>query len=183
MMRRDIDRREFLKKSVAAAAVLAFPNIVLAKKSSHAPSKTLSLYNIHTSEKVEATFWENGRYLQEEIERLNHLLRDFRTGDVHPMDTALFETLHDLKGAVGSSAPFHIISGYRSPKTNNALRKVSSGVAKRSLHMQGRAIDLNLPGTRLDILRLAARELRRGGVGYYPKSGFIHLDTGRIRYW
>lgn len=183
MMKTDIYRRDFLKKSAAVAVVLAFPNIVLAKKSTDVSYKSLSLYNIHTAEKVEALYWENGQYLQEEIQRLNHLLRDFRTGETHPIDTALFDLLHDLKTAVGSSTSFHVISGYRSPKTNDRLRRRSSGVAKKSLHMQGRATDIDLPGVSLETLRLAARDLRRGGVGYYPKSGFIHVDTGRVRYW
>ncbi len=183
MMKTDMKRRDFLKKSAVAAAVLAFPNIILAKSSAAPSVKSVSLYNIHTSEKVDAVYWADGHYLHDEIAQLNHLLRDFRTGDTHPIDTTLFDLLHDLKTAVGSNASFHVISGYRSPKTNNALRKVSSGVAKKSLHMQGRAIDVNLPGIGLNTLRLAARELRRGGVGYYPKSGFIHVDTGRVRYW
>ena len=183
MMKTDMKRRDFLKKSAAAAAVLAFPNIILAKSSTVPSVKSVSLYNIHTSEKVDAVYWADGHYLHDEIAQLNHLLRDFRTGDTHPIDTTLFDLLHDLKTAVGSNASFHVISGYRSPKTNNTLRKISSGVAKKSLHMQGRAIDVNLPGIGLNTLRLAARELRRGGVGYYPKSGFIHVDTGRVRYW
>ena len=183
MMKTDLNRRDFLKKSAAAAAVLAFPNIVLAKSSTEVSVKSVSLYNIHTSEKADAVYWAEGRYIYDEIARLNHLLRDFRTGETHPIDTALFDLLHDLKSAVGSNASFHVISGYRSPKTNDALRRRTSGVAKKSLHMQGRAIDVNLPGIGLETLRLAARELRRGGVGYYPKSGFIHVDTGRVRYW
>ncbi|WP_457598976.1 DUF882 domain-containing protein [Hydrogenimonas sp.] len=182
-MTTDTRRRRFLKTTAAAMAVAAFPNVILAGSTAKRERKTLALYNIHTSERVEATYWAEGGYIEEEIVALNRLLRDFRTGEVHPIDPRLFDLLHDLGSAFGRSAPFQVISGYRSPKTNDTLRRSTSGVAKRSLHMQGRAIDINLPGVELDRLRLAARNLRRGGVGFYPKSGFIHVDTGRVRYW
>ncbi|WP_456451877.1 DUF882 domain-containing protein [Hydrogenimonas sp.] len=177
-------RREFIKKSVAGAlALTAFPNIVPASTKAGA-EKRLSLYNIHTGEMVRATFWADGEYVAEELAALNHLLRDFRTGEVQNMDPRLFDLLHRLQHTFArNDRPYHVISGYRSPKTNAMLRKRSHGVAKRSLHMQGRAIDINLPGTDLEHLRLAALSLRRGGVGYYPVSGFIHVDTGRVRQW
>ncbi len=183
MMETDITRRDFFKKAAALTAVAAFPNILLAKSGRDGTRKSIALYNIHTAEKIEATFWAEGRYLPEEIAELNRLLRDFRTGDTHPIDLRLFDLLYDIQAAVGTQRPFQVISGYRSPKTNARLRKATSGVAKKSLHMQGRAIDINLPGVELNRLRLAARSLRRGGVGYYPKSGFVHVDTGRVRYW
>ncbi len=183
MMETDIKRRDFFKKAAALTAVAAFPNILLAKRDMDGSRKSITLYNIHTAEKVNSTYWAEGRYLHDEIEELNRLLRDFRTGDVHPMDLALFDLLYDIRTSIGTAAPFQVISGYRSPKTNAKLRKASLGVAKKSLHMQGRAIDISLPGVELNRLRLAARSLRRGGVGYYPKSGFVHVDTGRVRYW
>jgi len=172
-----------LKKSAAVAAVALFPDTVLAKSGERKPSRSVALYNIHTCEHVVATYWAEGVYIEEEIAALNRVLRDFRTGEVHPIDPTLFDLLHDLGSAFGTSAPFQVISGYRSPKTNEALRRSTSGVAKRSLHTLGRAIDINLPGVELERLRQAARSLGRGGVGYYPKSGFIHVDTGRVRFW
>ncbi|BDY11863.1 YcbK family protein [Hydrogenimonas cancrithermarum] len=177
-------RRDFLKKSAGALALCAFPNIILANGATKKLEKKVTLYNIHTGELAKATYWADGRYIAEEIESLNRLLRDFRTGETHAMDLALFDLLYDLSCRFDHCRkPFHVISGYRSAKTNETLRRRTNGVAKRSLHMQGKAIDINLPGAHLNDLRLAARHLKRGGVGYYPKSGFIHVDTGRVRYW
>jgi len=184
MRKREMTRRDFLKKGTAALAVCVFPNIILASGSIKRSEKRIALYNIHTGESKNAIYWADGEYIAEEIESLNRLLRDFRTGEVHPIDIGLFDLLHDLKAEfTGSEKPYHIISGYRSPKTNSRLRRHSKGVAKHSLHMEGRAIDINLPGVDLAHLRLAARLMKRGGVGYYPKSGFVHVDTGRVRYW
>ncbi|WP_300362216.1 YcbK family protein [Hydrogenimonas sp.] len=177
-------RRDFIKRGGGLLAVCAFPNVILADSAVKRQEKRLSLYNIHTGEMEKATFWADGEYVAEELERLDRLLRDYRTGDIHTMDRRLFDLLHDIESHFGTAhKPFHIISGYRSPKTNEMLRKHSRGVAKQSLHMKGQAIDINLPGVELAQLRLAARRLRRGGVGYYPKSGFVHVDTGRVRYW
>ncbi len=146
--------------------------------------KRLSLYNLHTGERVEATYWAEGRYVEEELARLAYLLRDYRTGETHPIDPRLFDLLHRLgHHCADGRREFHIISGYRSPQTNAMLRRRTRGVAKRSLHMQGRAIDIRLPGTDLAALHRAALALRGGGVGYYPASGFIHVDTGRVRHW
>jgi uncharacterized protein YcbK (DUF882 family) len=114
---------------------------------------------------------------------VNEFLRDFRTSEVHEIDPRLLDLLHKLAHSVGASEPFHVISGYRSPRTNSALRAHSSGVAKYSLHMEGKAIDIRLPGTRLTQVRDSARALAIGGVGYYPGSNFVHVDTGRVRTW
>lgn len=144
----------------------------------------LRFHNLHTGDMVDVTYRENGRYLPDALAELNHVLRDHRTGDVHPIDPNLFDVLVDLSRAVDSqNGRFDIISGYRSPKTNAMLAANSGGVARKSLHMQGLAIDLALPGTELKYLRQAAIGLKRGGVGYYPKSGFVHVDTGRVRSW
>jgi uncharacterized protein YcbK (DUF882 family) len=102
---------------------------------------------------------------------------------VHPIDPALLDLLHGVRSATGSRAPFQIISGYRSPATNHRLQQASTGVATHSLHMDGRAIDVRLADVTLPRLRRAASAARAGGVGYYPESGFVHLDTGRVRYW
>jgi uncharacterized protein YcbK (DUF882 family) len=121
--------------------------------------------------------------LKESLREINHLLRDHRTGDTVQMDRELLDLLYSLQHKVESKKEFQVISGYRSPKTNAMLRSKSSGVAKKSLHMQGKAIDIRLPGTSLKNLRKAAVALKSGGVGYYPNSNFVHVDTGRVRYW
>ncbi|WP_456322990.1 DUF882 domain-containing protein [Hydrogenimonas sp.] len=177
-------RRDFLKKGVAAAAAIAFPNIILASSAISRSQKRLSLYNIHTGESLRAVFWAEGEYVDEGIAELNHLLRDFRTGDVKQIDLDLYNLLHDLQSALGAEGKtFHLISGYRSPHTNEYLQKHTQGVAKHSLHMDGKASDIRLPGVELAHLRNTALHLRRGGVGFYPKSNFVHLDTGRVRHW
>jgi uncharacterized protein YcbK (DUF882 family) len=145
--------------------------------------RVLSFRHLHTGETLVRPYWANGEYLPEHLAEIDRLLRDHRTGEIHPIDPSVLDVLHRLQQKVGSRKPFEIISGYRSPKTNAMLRKGSSGVAKKSLHMQGRAIDIRLPGQDLAKLRQAALGLKAGGVGYYPRSNFLHLDTGRVRYW
>lgn len=145
--------------------------------------RKLRLYNLHTGEKLAATFWAEGEYQADELALINKIMRDHRTGTIENIDTRLLDQLYRLQHEVESRGTFHIISGYRSPKTNAKLHSATSGVAKRSLHMQGRAVDIRLPGVELKHLRKAALSLRAGGVGYYPKSNFIHVDTGRPRFW
>lgn len=145
--------------------------------------RKIQLRNLHTGEKIRATYWEDGKYIPETMRDMAHFLRDHRTGDKHRIDAGLMDILHDLQLRIGSRKEFHIISGYRSPKTNRMLSSRSGGVAKRSLHMRGRAIDIRLPGTDLSNLRKAALSMRAGGVGYYPQANFIHVDTGRFRTW
>jgi len=181
-----LTRRNFLKNSCilgAGAGLMTAAPSVFAKSMTN-KEKVLSFYNIHTGEKVAAPFWENGEYLKDGIVEISEVLRDHRTGEALPMDEKLFDYLYKLQQAVGSDKRFEVISGYRSPKSNNLLRKADSkGVAKKSFHMKGQAIDVRLPGTELANLQNAARKLRLGGVGYYPKSGFVHLDTGWARSW
>jgi uncharacterized protein YcbK (DUF882 family) len=112
-------------------------------------------------------------------------MRDFRSGDVHPIDPSLLDVLWQTQANLKSAAPFEIISAYRSPQTNTMLRGRSShtGVAKNSMHLTGQAVDIRLPGVALADVRDAALDLKRGGVGYYADSGFVHLDTGRVRRW
>jgi len=166
-----------LAASLTAVAEPAFAGIARGRP------RALALHNLHTEELVRATYWSDGAWQTEGLRKINHLLRDFRTGDVMAMDPALLDLMHRLAALVGTQQPFEIISGYRSPRTNAQLARNSSGVAKNSLHLQGKAVDLRLPGVRLSGLHRAAMSLKAGGVGYYPKSGFIHVDTGRIRYW
>ena len=183
-------RRRFLQYGLGAATSLILPNafantaISAASESTHGVGdRKLSLLNLHTGESIDARYWAEGEYQSSELDAINRVLRDHRTGEIYPMDNELLELLNTLQQKIGGKKPFHIISGYRSPKTNAALNKKSNGVAKRSLHMQGRAIDLRLPGCDIATLHKAARSCQTGGVGYYPKSNFIHVDTGRVRYW
>jgi len=198
--RHSADRRRFLQVGAAAAAVVAIPSRLkavgppapvappppAAAKAPAAAIRGLSFVHTHTREKLAVHYAVNGQYQADALVRLNHLLRDFRTGDSKPIDPKLFDLLNELSGELGTDAPFHIISGYRSPVTNSMLRGRGgshTGVATKSLHMVGKAIDIRLPDVKLKTLREAAADLKRGGVGYYPASNFVHVDTGRVRYW
>ena len=166
--------------SVQAAPVAA--PVASTRSGANAP-RWLKLHNIHTQEKLEAVYFEKGEYVPDAVEALDKVLRDFRTGDVHPMNPRLFDTLADLAKKTDTKAHFQVISGYRSPKTNAMLNERSAQVAKRSLHMDGKAIDIYLEDVALDRVRAAALDLGRGGVGYYPSSNFVHLDVGPVRRW
>ncbi len=145
--------------------------------------RRLSLLNLHTDERCDVVYREAGRCVPDALAEVNHVLRDFRTGDVHDIDTGLLDLLTDLAARLDTSGPFHVISGYRSPKTNAMLAANSSGVANHSLHMDGKAIDIRLPDRKLTDLRDTALAMQRGGVGYYAQSDFVHVDTGRVRRW
>jgi len=145
--------------------------------------KVLAFHNTHTGDQLKLTYFEQGQYIKDALHEINHLFRDYHDGSVHPIDPALLDQLYDLKHTLEVRKPFHIVSGYRSPATNADLRKHSDGVAKNSLHMQGRAIDIRIEGLDTRRIRNAALSMRRGGVGYYEKSDFVHLDTGSIRTW
>jgi uncharacterized protein YcbK (DUF882 family) len=145
--------------------------------------RSLSFVHTHTGESLSTTYFQNGNYLAPSLERVNHLLRDFRTNEVHSIDPALLDILFDLQSRAHHAGPFEVISGYRSPQTNSALRRQSSAVAEHSLHMEGRAIDIRLKGFPTAKLRDVAIALRRGGVGFYAASDFVHVDTGRVRVW
>jgi len=145
--------------------------------------RALSFRHTHTGESLLVVYYEDGAYLPGALRQIDHLLRDFRSGEVHPIDPRLLDLLHETARAVGDHGDYEVISGYRSPATNAALRSKSDGVARRSLHMQGRAIDVRLTGVDSAVLREVALDLKRGGVGYYVKSDFVHLDTGRFRTW
>jgi uncharacterized protein YcbK (DUF882 family) len=145
--------------------------------------RVLSFYNTHTGEQTRATYWADGEYVASELATLDRLLRDHRSGEIVDMDPRLFDILHDLQQLTAASGAFHIISGYRSPATNAQLHRKSGGVARNSLHTRGQAIDIRLAGVELRDLHRAALSLRAGGVGNYASSGFIHVDTGRVRTW
>jgi len=178
---RPATRRLFLRGlggAVAAAAVA--PKRLLARPSGE---RILSFVHTHTSERLTVPYFADGSYLPEGLASLRGFLRDFRTGEEHEIDPALFDLLHDLRLATGTQSPFHVISGYRSPRTNAMLREHGHGVASGSMHLVGRAIDVRLTDTSSAVLRDAALELAQGGVGYYPASDFVHVDTGRVRRW
>lgn len=177
-----MNRRDLLKLGggAAAAGVVTFGGVAQAT----APDvRRLSLLNTHTGETFVDAYWERGAHVPDALAAINRVLRDHRTGEVYSIDTRVLDLMVDLRDNVGSSAPYQIISGYRSPASNAALHAASNGVATRSLHMRGMAIDLRLRGTQLSNLRDAAIALQRGGVGYYEASDFVHVDTGRVRRW
>lgn len=174
-------RRRFLALAVGAVCAIS-PASSFATTLGSA-RRTLAFRDTHTNEKLKAVYWENGKYIPEALRRINYVLRDFRTGDVHDIDVRLLDVLHQLRVRLKTKAPFEIISAYRSPTTNAKLAALSGGVAKKSLHMQGMAIDVRLADRGLAVVRDAAIELQAGGVGYYPKSNFVHVDTGKVRAW
>jgi uncharacterized protein YcbK (DUF882 family) len=173
-------RRDLLKGALGLARTALFGHA--AQASALAP-RSLSLLNLHTGEALKATYFEAGEYLPDAMEAMNHLLRDFRTGDVHPIAPGLLDLVTTLQGRLETGQTVHVISGYRSPHTNAMLHEHSNGVASHSLHMVGEAMDIRIPGVELSHLRDAALSLQRGGVGYYPGSDFVHVDVGRVRRW
>ena len=175
-------RRKFLIQSSASILVATCSPLAFASTNKIA-EKSLSFLHLHTHESLNCCYWKDGQYDTLALKQINHLLRDHRTDEVAPIDIELLEMLSKLHSATHSKAPFEIISGYRSVKTNQQLRNSTSGVAKRSYHMQGKAIDVRLADVDLKKLRNEAISLQAGGVGYYQKSDFLHLDTGRPRNW
>jgi uncharacterized protein YcbK (DUF882 family) len=176
-----LGRRQFVAGAVGAAAscTLLGPAAAASLRSAH----TLSFFHIHTTEKLTVTYREHGELVPGALEAVNHYLRDFRTDQSHEIDVALLDSLATLYATFDGRGNFEVISGYRSPRTNEALRHVTSGVAERSLHIHGRAIDVRLTSAKTRDLRDAAIALRRGGVGYYAESNFVHVDTGSFRTW
>jgi uncharacterized protein YcbK (DUF882 family) len=176
-----ISRRQFVAAVAAAVPALALPRHALA--ASPLVSRKLDFLHTHTGERLSVEYFSRGSYLPDALAEVNQYLRDFRTGDVHAIDPRLLDILDGLNRLTGTSRPFQVISGYRSPKTNAMLHARSEGVAVNSLHMQGQAIDIRLADVPLARLRNAALAMGRGGVGYYPASDFVHVDTGRVRRW
>ena len=163
----------------AAAAAVCWPTA----RAASARPRELSFENLHTGESLAVLYAENGDYVAESLGEINYLLRDFRNGEVHPIDPGLLDFLSDLQRSTAGRGVYQVVSGYRSPATNELLRKQGHGVARRSFHMRGMAIDVRLTGVDTTNLRDAALALHRGGVGYYRKSKFVHVDTGRVRSW
>jgi uncharacterized protein YcbK (DUF882 family) len=182
--RRQIDRRCLLKMGAFATVASIFQHPLVSKANQILlPSREISLFNIHTAEKLSVEYCTDGEYADEALQAINHILRDFRTGEIKPIDLRLLNLLHAITNKIKSGSQVHIISGYRSQATNLSLTKKSGNVAKHSLHMDGKAIDLRIPGCDLSTLREVAWGMQSGGVGYYAKSDFVHIDTGRVRFW
>ncbi len=180
-----IASRRTLLRTVASAAVAGAmfnPNRIMAAINVN-PGRELSFLNLHTGERLKAEYWYNGQYNRDALQSINHVLRDWRTDAVHTIDPALLDLIHVLHDKVRSSEPFHVICGYRSPETNAMLHERSGAVAKHSMHIEGKAIDIRLPGLGLKYLQQAALSLKAGGVGYYPSDDFVHVDTGPLRKW
>lgn len=176
-----IGRRSALRLGLAGLAGIAASPALAAFE--NVPERRLALHNLHTGESIRTVFWADGVFQADALHDIDFVLRDFQTGEISKIDPQLLVMLHRITESTGVKDPFEVISGYRSPTTNAALAVNGHGVAKRSLHMQGMAIDVRLPGVRLPYLRDAAKSLEAGGVGYYPKSNFVHVDSGRVRYW
>ena len=184
IFRHGVSRRGFLAAGLATTAACFLPyNVVAAVSKVFSDERALSFYNVHTGENMKAIYWNDGTYAPQALADINYILRDYRTGEVKEIDTDLLDLLFALHQKLESKSPFNIISGYRSLETNSFLSIMSKGVAKNSLHIYGKAIDIRFPGYDLKTLQRAAVDLRRGGVGYYPVSDFVHVDVGRIRYW
>lgn len=189
----NLSRRSFLGLGAIAAAAALVPARAYAAAAPAAAAarglaleRELSFFHTHTGERLSTAYCTGGEYLVPALKDVNHLLRDFRVNQVKPIDPALLDLLFELNGVLGTDQPFHVISGYRSAETNAMLQErggAQSGVATHSLHMDGKAIDIRVPGIRLAHLRDSAKSLKRGGVGFYPGSDFVHVDTGRVRYW
>jgi uncharacterized protein YcbK (DUF882 family) len=194
-MKRNADkfsRRKLLKAGllgVAAAIVplgadAALRAVQPANLFVRSPSnRALSFYNVHTGERLKTVYFDNGEYVLDALREVNHFFRDFRANEVMAIDPRLLDLLYRIHFALDTSQPFNLISGYRSPATNAWLASQSEGVAHHSLHMYGMASDVNVQGRSLALLQAVALAMRGGGVGYYPRPDFVHVDIGRVRRW
>jgi uncharacterized protein YcbK (DUF882 family) len=179
-----LNRRLFIKIFAQTALCGMFPVSALAAIDRLSESKrTLLLYNIHTGQSLETYYFAQGRYQPDALKNINYILRDYRTEEIKPIRKELLNLLYSISRTFRQPPRFHIISGYRSPETNAMLRRRSNNVAKNSLHMEGEAVDIRIPGCDTALLRTVCMKLRAGGVGYYPESEFVHVDIGPVRYW
>ena len=180
----ELSRRNFIGfMLVTGIAAFSPKSVYAADAEAAATQRSLSLYNPHTKDSFNGVYWFKGEYDSDALKRINHIMRDFRINDVKQIDTRLLDLLSKISLKLKPKKPFHVISGYRSPETNARLRKRGKGAAKNSYHIQGKAVDIRLPGLRTSVLRRAAYKLKGGGVGYYPHQRFVHIDVGPIRYW
>jgi uncharacterized protein YcbK (DUF882 family) len=185
-------RRKLLKAGLLGAATAIVPIGAGAAQWAVEPAnfilqptvnRTLSFYNVHTGETLRTVYFEKGEYVPGALLEVNYFFRDFRANEIKSIDPRLLDLLHRINRALDTSLPFNLISGYRSPVTNAWLASQNEGVARHSLHMDGMASDINVQGRSLALLQTVALAMRGGGVGYYPRSDFVHIDTGRVRRW
>lgn len=177
-------RRDFIKLGLLSAAAALSPLSALAATDPVSERfKNLAFFNTHTHERLAVCYCRKGKFDPNALAKINNILRDHRSNEIKAIDPRLLDLLHALSQKTKPGSPFHIISGYRSPATNKLLRKKGGGVASKSLHMLGKAIDIRIPGFNTKKLHKTAIRMKGGGVGYYPKSDFVHVDTGRIRCW
>jgi uncharacterized protein YcbK (DUF882 family) len=173
-----------VSRIVCIVSLLLLPSCAVTATATVPVEYRLRLFHTHTGERIDLVYRRGDAYLANAVYRLGEFLRDHRTGEIHQFDLRLFDLLHDLTMTVGRpESEIDIVCGYRSPWSNEFLRHNTSGVASHSLHMQGEAIDIRIPGIRTSKLRDVALSLHRGGVGYYPSSEFVHVDVGRVRRW
>jgi uncharacterized protein YcbK (DUF882 family) len=176
-------RRSFLLKStqiILGLGVVSVPTISCAKV---LEKRSLSFFHTRAQQELTITYASGKTYDPKALTRINRFLRDYQTGQIHVIDPKLLDILWALQGEMGRKGVYEVISGYRSPKTNKGLRRSYSGVANRSLHMKGQAIDIRYSGGNIAQIHECAVALASGGVGYYPKAGFVHLDSGQYRTW
>lgn len=166
--------------AASAASSIVFPTRAFAASR---PIRRLSLHNLQTNEYLETIYWEDGYYEPEALHDINRIMRDHHNGKVKSIDLNLLDLLHDLRRVLRTSKPISVISAYRTKATNDLLRREGFNAVKHSLHIKGKAVDIRVPGRKTSEVRRAAHDLRRGGVGYYPKSEFVHVDVGPVRYW
>jgi len=176
-------RRAFLRGALYVGGAMAAGMLPGSSPALAARHRSVSLYNLHTGERLVVDYLIGGRYQREELRAVARLLRDHRTGDVHAIDPRLLDILTAVRERLGSRQPFHVVSGFRSRVTNEMRRRESRAVARNSFHLTGRAVDLFLPDRQLRDVRTVALRLGAGGVGFYPESNFVHLDTGPVRDW
>jgi uncharacterized protein YcbK (DUF882 family) len=177
-------RRLFIKMTIFSGLTAFLPFRALASIPDISPQeRTLWLYNPVAEETLTATYWFNGHYVPDALEKIDYLMRDHRTGEVKSIDLGLINLLHTIKLRIGLDEPFHVVSGYRCRKSNELLRKRGRNAARNSYHLKGQAADIRLPDGHLASLRKVATVIKGGGVGYYPRDNFVHVDVGPIRYW
>jgi uncharacterized protein YcbK (DUF882 family) len=183
-MRLKLGAPRLFQVTLLLGAAFLLPSRIASATNPFAQEHRLLLFHLHTNERINIVYRMGNSYLRDAVEQLDHFLRDHRTGDVTTLDPRLFDLLNDLTTALGRpGTEIDIVCGYRTPWSNEFLRRTTSGVAERSQHVLGEAIDIRIPGVSTARLRDAALDLHRGGVGYYPQSGFVHVDLGPVRRW
>lgn len=182
--RMDLQRRDFLRYGLAGIVGLSVPSLLCGEVQARSSAAwKVSFRHAHTGESFSGVYRVGDKYLPEAFERLNYVMRDFRTKEVFPMDPHVIDIIAMVQKKARSNEPLNVLSAYRSPKTNAMLGKKSNAVASNSFHMYGQAVDIRMPDFSTKQLRNIAKSLSAGGVGYYPRSSFIHVDTGDVRSW